>query len=390
MRKIPYARVDCSGNEEKYVQEVLQSGWLTTASKAQLMEQQICKMTGAKYAIAVNSCTSALHLALEAIGVKHGDKVLVPTWTFTASAEVIRYLGADPVLLDIDYGTSSLTLGIVEQALIRYSDIKAIVIVHFGGQAVPMLPESGWPGIRDICKKHGVTIVEDAAHAFPAYDQKQMVGNIGDVTCLSFYANKTMTTGEGGMLLTNDDDIAARVKLMRLHGINRDAWDRFTSEKPAWEYDILAPGFKYNMPDLNAAVGLAQIERLEEFRRGRQHCAEFYFEQLANMPAIDLPKIRVSFADHAWHIFPIVLNENSPLDRNTLINKLAEDGIGTSVHYKPLHRMTYYQEKYSLVPEDYPNAEKLWHGCLSLPIYSLLSQSDLEYIVKQLRYHLAY
>ena len=389
MKKIPYAQVDCSGNESKNVQDVLNSGWLTTASKTLLLEEKVAHLTGAKFAMAVNSCTSALHLALEAVGVVPSDKVLVPTWTFTASAEVIRYFGADPILLDVDFGTSALTPEIVERSIIAHPEAKAIVVVHFGGQAVSMLSKEDQRGIREICQEYGVSIIEDAAHAFPAYDQKQMIGSIGDVTCLSFYANKTMTTGEGGMVLTDNPEIAARVKLMRLHGINRDAWDRFTSEKPSWEYDILAPGYKYNMPDINAAIGLAQLERLEEFRLARQRCAEFYFENLSGISLpLELPTVHVPFTDHAWHIFPIVLTEESPLDRNSMIEKLAEDGIGTSVHYKPLHRMTYYKEKYSLLPENYPNAERLWKGCMSLPIYSLLNNEELQYIVKRLKHHL--
>ena len=387
-QKIPYSRIDCSGKEEEYVKNVLESGWLTTASRAQELEERIGAMLGSKHAIGVNSCTSALHLALEALGVGKNDKVLVPTWTFTASAEVILYLGADPVLLDVDYGTSSLTPNIVEDALGRHPDAKAIIVVHFAGQAAQMLSKDDATGISQLCKTNGVAIVEDAAHAFPAKDSGEFVGSIGEVTCLSFYANKTMTTGEGGMLLTDDDAIAQRAKLMRLHGIDRDSWDRFTSDKPSWEYDILAPGFKYNMPDVNAAIGLAQLERLEEFRRARQRCAEYYIEHLSGSEALDLPAIRVPYEDHAWHIFPIVLTDVAQIDRNELINRLAEDGIGTSVHYKPLHRMTYYREKYNLNNSDYPSAEKLWKGCLSLPIYSLLSHSNLEYISSRILHYL--
>ena len=388
MKKIPFSRVDCSGNELNNIQDVLNSGWLTTASKSHEFERNISEMTGAKHAIAVNSCTSALHLALEAIGVTSGDKVLVPTWTFTASAEVIRYLNADPILLDVDYGTSSLTPKLVEEALLRYDNVKVIVVVHFGGQAAPMLTLGDREGILEICKKNGVKIVEDAAHAFPAYDQGQIIGGISDVTCLSFYANKTMTTGEGGMLLTNDDGIAARARLMRLHGINRDAWDRFTSEKPSWEYDVVAPGFKYNLPDINAAIGLAQLERVEEFRASRQFCAEFYYEHLSKITCIDLPALQVPYSSHSWHIYSIVLNESARISRDNLICKLSNDGIGTSVHYKPLHRMTYYREQYSLINSDFPNAERLWKGCLSLPIYSLLEISELQYIVSRLKHYL--
>ncbi len=385
--KIPFSRIDCSGNELSYVSEVLESGWLTTASKAARLEEKMAELTGTRHACAVNSCTAALHLALEALGIGPGDKVLVPTWTFTATAEVVRYLGADPVLLDVDSGTFSLTPETVEQALAENSHVKAVIVVHFGGQAAPVLDGTS-EGIRRICERHGVWLVEDAAHALPASEKGIPVGAMGHVACFSFYANKTMTTGEGGMLVTNDPDVARRARIMRLHGIDRDVWARFSGVGGKWEYDVVAPGFKYNMPDINAAVGLAQLERLETMRSERQRCAEYYLEHLADLDCIELPVVRVRPDEHAWHLFPVVLKRNAPIERNRLIELLAADGIGTSIHYKPLHRMTYYSERYALDPSRFPNAEALWNGCLSLPIYSLLSNQELEYIVARLRSHL--
>ena len=237
-------------------------------------------------------------------------------------------------------------------------------------------------GILDICRKNGIHLIEDAAHAFPTKLSGQMVGSLGDITCFSFYANKTITTGEGGMLMTNDPLLYNRCKLMRLHGINRDVWDRFTSDKPSWEYDVVAPGFKYNMPDINAAIGLAQLERAEEFHAERVRVARFYMDNLKTIEAIDLPVCHERFEDHAWHIFQIVLNNNSPISRNELIDRLSEAGIGTSVHYKPLHRMTYYKDYYNLKPTDYPVSEKIWQGNLSLPIYPFLTSEQLDYVVK--------
>jgi dTDP-4-amino-4,6-dideoxygalactose transaminase len=236
------------------------------------------------------------------------------------------------------------------------------------------------PGLLALCRAHGIRVVEDAAHAFPARLDGRMIGEFGDATCFSFYANKTITTGEGGMLTTDDEQIFRRVKIMRLHGIDRDIWNRFTSDKPSWEYDVVAPGYKYNMPDVNAAIGLAQLPRADEFRRERQRCAEFYFRELKDIECIDLPEVRVPFEDHAWHLFPIVLKEDAPVQRDHLIELLANRGIGTSVHYKPLHRMTYYRERYGLRPEDFPNAERIWRGCLSLPIYPSLRDEELHYI----------
>ncbi len=382
--RIPFAKVPVNGNELAYIKEVLDSGWLTTAGKAAEFEQKFAACVGAKHACVVNSCTAALHLGLDALGVQPGDRVFVPSMTFTASAEVIRYLQADPVFLDVDYGTRLITPAILEAAIAQHPDVKFLVLVHFGGQAAAMeLPDA--PGILSICKAHGIKILEDAAHAFPTRHNGRMVGALGDITCFSFYANKTITTGEGGMLTTHDDAIHARVKTMRLHGINRDIWDRFTSEKPSWEYDVIDAGYKYNMPDLNAAIGLAQLEKAEEFRQERQQIAAYYYEQLSDIKLLDLPEFVGPMEDHAWHLFPMVIREHSPVNRNQFIEQMAEAGIGTSVHYKPLHRMTYYQERYQLAPADYPTTERIWQGNVSLPIFPYMSPEQLAYICHTIR-----
>ena len=389
MKPIPFAKVSCDGHELDYVREVLESGWLTTAGKAQQLEQNFAAAVGARFACAVNSCTAALHLALEALQVGPGDKVFVPTMTFTASAEVIRYLGADPVFLDVEYASNLVTPSILEEAIVRHPEVKTLVLVHFGGQAADMT--SGVPdGLRNICRDHGIRIVEDAAHAFPAKHDGRFVGTFGDATCFSFYANKTMTTAEGGMLVTDDENIAERARLMRLHGIDRAIWDRFSGNKPAWEYDVVAPGYKYNMPDVNAAIGLAQLERADRMRDERQRCAEYYFEQLSKVEGLDLPKISGKWEDHAWHLFVIFLNDNAGIDRNELIEQLGEDGIATSVHYKPLHRMTYYKERYQLDATDFPGAERSWSGCVSIPLYPSLREEELNYICSSMTRHVAH
>lgn len=384
MMHIPFAKVICDGNELKYVQEVIESGWLTTASKAREFEERFATMVEAKHAIAVNSCTAALHLAIDAIGVKAGDRVFVPTMTFTASAEVVRYLGADPVFLDVEYGSSLLTPQILSEAIGKYPDVKALIVVHYGGQAAKMTIPDG-QGILDICRKHDIQVIEDAAHAFPARLNGKIVGSFGNIACFSFYANKTITTGEGGMLVTNDDDIAKRVRVMRLHGIDRDIWNRFTEGLLNWEYDVIAPGFKYNMPDINAAIGLAQLERAADMRKERERCARFYMKALAGLECIELPKIHVDYGDHAWHLFPIILKSNAAISRQRCIELLSEWGIGTSVHYKPLHRMTYYNTVYNLNTKDFPNAERIWKGCISLPIYPSLKNEELKYICQTIR-----
>ena len=383
--RIPFAKVDCSGRELEYVRSVLDSGWLTTAGKAQTFEERFAGAVEAGYACAVNSCTAALHLGLEAMGIGPGDKVLVQSMTFTSSAEIVRYLGADPVFLDCDPYTRLITPDIVDKAMRLHPEAKVLVVVHFGGQAAQMLDENGQPGLLNICRKHNLKILEDAAHAFPTRHGGRMVGTFGDVTCFSFYANKTITTGEGGMLVTDDKAVCERVKAMRLHGINKDIWDRYSSTKPNWEYDVIAPGFKYNMPDVNAAIGLAQLERAEELRKARENCCRYYHEQLAKIDCLERPEILCAWEHHACHLYPVIIKENAPVSRNQFIEIMADKGIGTSVHYKPLHRMSYYREKYGLDPKDFPNTEYIWKGTVSLPVYPGLTNEELEYVCDAVR-----
>ncbi len=376
---IPFARVPVGTKEYDYVKEVLESGWLTTAGKAQEFEKRFAAITGAKYACAVNSCTAALHLGIDALGIQPGQKVFVQSMTFTASAEIIRYMNADPVFLDTEYGTNLITPSILKFAIQQNPDVRFLVVVHFGGQAANM------PEIMKICSENNIKILEDAAHAFPARLDGKFVGSFGDVTCFSFYANKTITTGEGGMLTTDDDAMYKRIKTMRLHGINRDIWDRFTALNHSWEYDVVEAGYKYNMPDINAAVGLAQLEQAFVFRDERQKAAEYYFENLSCLEAIDLPVINVPYQDHAWHLFPLVLNNKARITRNKFIEKMAVAGIGTSVHYKPLHQMSYYKERYNLKSHDFPIAEKTWQGNVSLPLFPFMKEYELEYICNNVK-----
>ncbi len=382
--KIPYFRFTATGKELDYVKEVLESGWLTSSSKAAYLEESFSSYCEADYALAVNSCTSALHLALESLGIKKGSKVLVPSWTFTASAEVIEYLGAEPIFCDVNYGSCSIDAEILAEQIEKHPDLSALVLVHFGGQVAPITSKQG-NGILNICRKHGVKIVNDAAHAFPASFENKKIGSFGDITCFSFYANKTITCGEGGMIVTKDSGLYKRMKLMRLHGIDRDVWERFTSKTNQSDYDIVEAGFKYNLSDINAAVALAQFEIAEDLRSKRQKIAETYMEELQSLDSLDLPEINVSHEEHSWHLFNPVLNTLSKISRDELLIKLAENGIGTSIHYKPLHRMTFYKEKYDLKKEDFPESESLWKGCFSLPIFPDLQESELEYIIDTLK-----
>jgi dTDP-4-amino-4,6-dideoxygalactose transaminase len=381
---IPFSKIPLCGNEIKYIKEVLDSGWLTTAKKAAEFEQRFAEYVGAKYACAVNSCTAALHLGIDALGLRMGEKVFVQSMTFTASAEVIRYLRAHPVFLDIEYGTNLITPDILREAIRKNPEVKYLIIVHYGGQSAQLINQDE-EGIIDICKRHGIKVLHDAAHALPSRLAGRMIGTFDDATCFSFYANKTITTGEGGMLVTNVEEVYKRAKIMRLHGINRDIWDRYTMDTPSWEYDVVDAGFKYNMPDINAAIGLAQLEKAEDFHFERLRVAEFYLNKLKDLNSIDLPVVRVPMKDHSWHLFPIILNENARISRNDFIDKLFSLGIGTSVHYKPLHRMTYYRNRYDLSASDFPNTEKTWSGIVSLPIYPFMKKEELEYICKSIK-----
>jgi len=381
---IPYSRVALAGNESKYIDEVLASGWLTSSLKAQQFEKLFAEFVGAKYACAVNSCTSALHLAVEAIGIKKGDKVLVPSMTFTSSAEVLRYMGADPVFMDVEYDTYLISPSILTKALETNTQIKAIILVHFGGQA-PEMTTANREGIIDICYKYNIRVIEDAAHAFPTKFKDRYIGSFGDITCFSFYANKTITTGEGGMFVTDNEALFERAKIMRLHGIDRNIFARYIDNKLTWEYDVIEPGFKYNMPDINAAIGLAQLEKADYFREQRQRCAEFYLKELRDLKTIDLPVCKGPLEHHAWHIFPIIIKPGSPVLRNAFMQKMTDEGIGTSVHFKPLHRMTYYKKTYNLKPEDFPTTEKIWNGTVSLPIYPDLKEDELYYICQTIK-----
>jgi len=377
--KIPFVKIEIGETERRLLTQVLDSGWLTTAGMAAEFEKQFAAKVGATHALAVNSCTAGLHLALEAIGVGPGDKVIVPSMTFTATAEIVRYLGADPVIVDTERRTDLMTPEVVEATLKAHPEVKAVIPVHFGGQSVELFREGGG-GIQEICQKHGVRVIHDAAHSFPAAEQGRPIGSIGDITCFSFYANKTITTGEGGMVTTEDDELAARMKVMRLHGINRDVWDRFQKGAAKWEYDVVAPGYKYNMSDVAAAIGLGQLERADEFRDGRVRCARIYNERLADHDGVAPPRSRVAEEDHAWHIYPVTMTEAAAISRNEMIEQLSARDIGVSVHYKPLHRLRYYRETYDLSEADFPNAEWAWQGRLTLPLYPALTDEGVHYV----------
>ncbi len=375
---IPFARPDIGEAEIAAVAHAMRSGWVTTGPESRAFEQEFADyLGGGLHAIAVNSATAGLHLALEAIGIQSGDEVIAPTLTFTATTEVIRYLGADSVLVDCDPATLNIDVTKIEAAITPKT--RAIMPVHYGGLACDM------DAIFAIAKKHNLRVIEDAAHALPTTYQGTLVGQLpSDVAVFSFYANKTMTTGEGGMVVTKDAALAARMKVMRLHGINRDAFDRFTSKTPAWYYEIVAPGFKYNMGDMAGSLGRVQLKRLPAFWERRQHLAERYLQALKDLPLI-LPAAAPAGDVHAWHLFVLRLNERAKITRDEVIQKLSDVGIGTSVHYVPLHRQPYWRDRYGLTPAMFPEADKAYQAMFSIPLFTAMSDADQERIIDALR-----
>jgi perosamine synthetase len=375
---IPFCLPDISQGEIEEVIEVLRSGWITTGPKVQEFEKRFSEFVGAKHAIAVNSCTAALHLALEAIGLKEDDEVILPPFTFGATAEVVRYFGAKPIFVDIDERTLNISPIELETYLFSHgnSRVKAVIPVHYAGLHCDM------DEIMRIAGKYHLKVIEDAAHAFPVRYKGRMIGTIGDATCFSFYATKSITTGEGGMLTTDQDEIAKRARVMRLHGISEEAWERYAAEG-SWYYEIIAPGFKYNLTDIAAAMGLVQLRRVYEMLEKRRHIAHLYNEAFQEVTEVKTPFYS---EDHAWHLYVIRLDtEKLRINRNQFIEELRSRGIGTSVHFIPLHMHPYYRDIYHYQPTDYPICFRVYKQIVSLPIYSKMSLDDAYRVVEKVR-----
>ncbi|WKB54603.1 DegT/DnrJ/EryC1/StrS family aminotransferase [Eleftheria terrae] len=378
---LPFALPEIGEEEIAEVIDTLRSGWVTTGPKAKRFEADFIDFLGGPAtgleAIAVNSATAGLHLALEALGIGPGDEVITTTHTFTATAEVVRYLGADVVLVDIDPATLNIDPAAVEAAITPRT--KAIVPVHYAGLAADM------PALLALARRHGLKVVEDAAHALPTTVQGQLVGTLAsDATVFSFYANKTITTGEGGMLVTRDAELARRAKVMRLHGMSRDAFDRFTATVPSWYYEIVAPGFKYNLTDIAAALGLHQLKRVEAFQQRRVAIARRYSEAFADLPLL-LPPEPAAGDRHAWHLYVVRLADAAPLSRDVFIERLFQAGIGCSVHYIPLHLHPYWRDRYGLQPAQFPHSQRAYERMLSLPLYTRMCDADVERVVATVR-----
>ncbi len=379
---LPFALPEIGDEEIAEVVDCLRSGWLTTGPRTRQFETEFGGFLGGGVeAIAVNSATSGLHLALEAIGVGPGDEVVVPTYTFTATAEVVRHLGARPVLVDVDPETLNVTPGAVEAALSPRT--RAVIPVHFAGLACDIA------ALRRVTEPRGVRVVEDAAHALPSTTNGEMVGSLASAaTVFSFYATKPITTGEGGMVVTRDQDVAARCRVMRLHGISRDVFERYRAERPAWQYDVVAPGYKYNMPDLAAAIGIHQLRKARAYRQRREQIALAYDTAFAGLP-VQLPARAPAGDDHAWHLYVLRLAPAAPVGRDELIARLAERGIGTSVHFIPLHLFEYWRSALGHAPGDFPVALAAYQAAVSLPIYTRMTGGDVERVIEAVRELLA-
>lgn len=382
---VPFFRPELTDAEIDEVVATLRSGWLTTGPRVKRFEESFAEAVGAPHAIALNSCTAALHLAVEALGLGRGQAVLVPTMTFAATAEVVRYVGAVPVLVDCDPVTLNMDLEDAERRIAAAAgeglETVGIIPVHVGGHMMDM------DALAAFARRHGLWVVEDSAHAFPASWRRedgswQRSGEgTAAVTCFSFYANKTITTGEGGMATTADATLAERMRMMSLHGLSHDAWGRF-SKGGNWDYRILAPGFKYNLTDVAAALGIHQLARAEELRVARERLARRYLEKFSNLEELELPPVPDDRI-HSWHLFPVKLMlAKLAIDRNSFVAELKEAGVGCSVHWRPLHLHPYYAETFGWSADDLPVASQVWERLVTLPLFPAMTDAEHEHVVR--------
>jgi dTDP-4-amino-4,6-dideoxygalactose transaminase len=373
---LPFHRALIGEEEKRAVLEVLESGWLTTGPRVRQFEAEFAAYVRASHALAVNSCTAALHLALAALDIGDGDEVILPTMTFAASGEVVLYLKARPVLVDCLPGSHHMDPRKIQQAITPRT--KVIMPVHYAGFPCDMAP------ILEIARSHNLKIVEDAAHALPAFYGDKMVGSIGDITCFSFYATKTLTTGEGGMITTEDAALADRMRILSLHGISRDAWKRYTAQG-SWRYEILESGYKYNLTDMQAAIGIAQLAKCDAMCQARTRVADEYSRQLATIEAFEPPAYPAG-SRHAWHLYVLRVNSQAlTIGRDQVIEELKARGIGCSVHFIPLHLHSLYQKTLGYRQGQFPIAEERFEHSISLPLYPDMTADEIDRVVSALR-----
>lgn len=376
-RRIPFARADITDAEIEEVVDTLKSGWLTTGAKTVRFAEEFRGFIGCRHAVPVSSCTAALHLGLLALGIGPGDEVITTPYTFVSTVTTIMHVGARPVLVDIDDATLNLDPARVADAVTPRT--KAIIPVHFAGLPCDMT------ALGRLAAERGVRIVEDAAHAFPAVSAGRKVGTIGDITAFSFYATKALTTGEGGMLTTEQEDLAEAVRVLTLHGMSRDAWKRYT-EAGKWWYDVVVPGYKYNMSDLQSAIGLHQLRRGEALWKRRAALAHAYTERLRELPFLRLPADAPPGDQHAWHLYVVRLRPGRlRIDRAAFIAALEERGVSTSVHFIPVHTHSFYRAAFGDLRGTFPAAERGYECAVSLPLFTRMTDGDVDYVAEQIR-----
>jgi len=372
---LPFHRASIDEQDIESVVRVLRSGWLTTGSEVRQFEGAFARYVGARNAVALSSCTAALHLALAAIGLQEGDEVILPTMTFSSTSEVVLYFKARPILVDCQANSFQADPMAMERAIT--SRTRAIIVVHFAG--IPADIET----ILDIARRHKLIVIEDAAHALPTRYKGKMIGTFGDITCFSFYATKTITTGEGGMMTTENAEVADRVRMLSMHGISKDAYKRYTAEG-SWRYEILDVGYKYNMTDIQAALGLAQLAKSDVLRAKRDRVAGVYTAALSSLDAYETPAVPVD-VQHAWHLYVLKVNPDAlSISRDRVIEELKKRGIGTSVHFIPLHTHPYYQQKLGYRTGQFPHAENHFEHAISLPLFPGMTNDDTERVVEAL------
>ena len=369
---IPFSRPWIDDTEIEAVSQVLASKWISTGTRVREFERAFAEYLGVKHAIAVSSCTHALHLSLVVAEIGSGDEVITTPYTFTATAEAIRYVGAKPVFVDIDPDTLNIDITKIEQAITPRT--KAIMPVHFAGLPCDM------DALQDICRNHNLVLIDDAAHAIPTEYKGQHIGNIGDLSAFSFYANKNLTTGEGGMITTNSDVFAKPLRTMRLHGIDKDAWAR-QSQRAIWRYDIATEGYKYNMTDIQAAMGLCQLMKLNKQHERRRNFAQIYQTELANFPKIRTPVAPDNSKAHSWHLYTIQLHTGN---RDEFVECLRDANIECSVHYIPLHLFEFYQVQYGYHVGDFPCAEAAFERVVSLPLHPGLTEEEIHIVIDEI------
>jgi dTDP-4-amino-4,6-dideoxygalactose transaminase len=373
---LPFALPWIGEREKQLVLESLESGWITTGPRSLELARRVAMIAGAKHAVAVNSATGALHLALEALGIGPGDEVITSTWTFAATVNVIEHVHARPVLVDVEPDTLNMDPHCVEAAVTPRT--RAIITVDYGGQPCD------YDALHAIADPRGIDLVDDAAHALGAAYRGRPVGSLARVTAFSFYATKNLSTGEGGAAVTDDEALAERIQLLSLHGMSRDAWKRY-SDTGSWFYEVVAPGWKYNLSDVLAAIGVGQLDRFDEFQRRRLELVERMRAGLADVPQVHTPTSRPDVT-HAWHLFPIALElERLTIDRGRFIAELRAENIGTSVHFIPIHRHPHFRDSLGLLPEQFPVAENAYRRAITLPLFPRMSDSDADDVIAAVR-----